>query len=52
MDEVCSDTSKEAKLTFLLSHGPSNSFKYPESQNIHTIEGSQSKIESDKAQGS
>ena len=34
--EVCSDT-KEVKLTFLHPHGPSNSFKYPEPQNIHTI---------------
>ena len=34
--EVCSDT-KEMKLTFLHPHGPSNSFKYPEPQNIHTI---------------
>ena len=36
MLEVCSDT-KEVKLTFLHPHGPSNSFKYPEPQNIHTI---------------
>ena len=35
MLEVCSDT-KEVKLTFLYPHGPSNSFKYPEPQNIHT----------------
>ena len=34
--EVCSDT-KEVKLTFLHPHGPSNSFKYPEPQNIHTM---------------
>ena len=34
--EVCSD-NKEVKLTFLHPHGPSNSFKYPEPQNIHTI---------------
>ena len=34
--EVCNDT-KEVKLTFLHPHGPSNSFKYPESQHIHTI---------------
>ena len=34
--EVCSDT-KKVKLTFLHPHGPSNSFKYPEPQNIHTI---------------
>ena len=33
---VCSDT-KEVKLTFLHLHGPSNSFKYPEPRNIHTI---------------
>ena len=36
MLEVCSDT-KEVKLTFLHPHGPSNLFKYPETQNIHTI---------------
>ena len=35
MLEVCSDT-KEVKLTFLYPHGPSNLFKYPEPQNIHT----------------
>ena len=52
MIEVCSDTSKGVKLTFLLPLDPSNSFKYPESQNIHTIQGRQSKVESDKAQGS
>ena len=34
--EVCSDTN-EVKLTFLHPHCPSNSFKYPEPQNIHTI---------------
>ena len=34
--EVCSD-NKEVKLTFLHPHSPSNSFKYPEPQNIHTI---------------
>ena len=34
--EVCSDT-KEVKLTFLHPPGPSNSFKYPEPQNTHTI---------------
>ena len=34
--EVFSDT-KELKLTFLHPHSPSNSFKYPEPQNIHTI---------------
>ena len=34
--EVCSN-NKEVKLTFLHPHGPSNSFKYPEPQNIHTI---------------
>ena len=33
--EVCSDT-KEVKLTFLHPHGPLNSVKYPEPQNIHT----------------
>ena len=31
--EVCSD-NKEVKLTFLHPRGPSNSFKYPEPQNI------------------
>ena len=36
MLEVCSDT-KEVKLTFLHPHGPSNSFKYPDPHNIHTI---------------
>ena len=36
MLEVCSDT-KEVKLTFLHPHIPSNLFKYPETQNIHTI---------------
>ena len=36
MLQVCSDT-EEVKLTFLYSHGPSNSFKYPDPQNIHTI---------------
>ena len=36
MHEVCSDT-KEVKLIFLYPHIPSNSFKYPELQNIHTI---------------
>ena len=34
--EVCSD-NKEVKLTFLHPHGPSNSFKYPEPQNILNI---------------
>ena len=34
--EVCSDIT-ELNLTFLHPHGPSNSFKYPEPQNIHTI---------------
>ena len=34
--EVCSDT-KEVNLTFLHPHSPSNSFKYPEPHNIHTI---------------
>ena len=34
--EVCSDT-KKVKLTFLHPHGPSNSFKYPDPHNIHTI---------------
>ena len=34
--EVCSDTM-EVKLMFFYPHGPSNSFNYPESQNIHTI---------------
>ena len=34
--EVCNDT-KEVKLTFLHPHSPSNLFKYPEPQNIHTI---------------
>ena len=34
--ELFSDT-KEVKLTFLHPHGPSNLFKYPEPQNIHTI---------------
>jgi hypothetical protein len=33
---VCNDT-KEVKLTFLHPHGPSNSFKYPDPHNIHTI---------------
>ena len=36
MLEVCSDT-KEVNLTFLHPHSPSNSFKYPEPHNIHTI---------------
>ena len=36
MLEVCSGT-KEVKLTLLHPHGPSNSFKYSEPQNIHTI---------------
>ncbi len=31
--EVCSDT----KVVFLHPHVPSNLFKYPETQNIHTI---------------
>ena len=34
--EVCSE-KKEVKLTFLHPRGPSNSFKYPEPQNIHDI---------------
>ena len=34
--KVCCDTNK-VQLTFLHPHGPSNSFKYPEPQNIHTI---------------
>ena len=29
--------TKEVNLTFLHPHGPSNSFKYPELHNIHTI---------------
>ena len=35
MLKACSDT-KKVKLTFLHPHGPSNSFKYPEPQSIHT----------------
>ena len=35
MLQVCSDTKEVLK--FLYPHGPSNSFKYPDPQNIHTI---------------
>ena len=34
--EVCSDTN-EVKLTFLHPHDPSNSFKYPEPQSVHSV---------------
>ena len=36
MLEVCSNT-KEVKVMFLHPHGSSNSFKYPEPQNIYSI---------------